>query len=264
MTNSAPGFPIRRRRIRKKPSPTCIEDLAKGRPMDRLVCGDVGFGKTEVALRAAFVDGDERAAGRGRRADHAAGAPAFSQFRRALRGLSGEAAPAFALRRCEGGEGGQGGAGRRRCRHRRRHPCAARQEHRVPQSRPRHRRRGAAFRRRPQGAAEGAEGRCPCADADRDADPAHLAARALRRARSLADHHAADRPPGGAHLRHAVRSADVARGVAARALSRRAELLCVPAHRRSARGDGIPESHRAGGEARDGAWPDGARRRWKT
>lgn len=32
-----------------------IEDLAKGRPMDRLICGDVGFGKTEVALRAAFI-----------------------------------------------------------------------------------------------------------------------------------------------------------------------------------------------------------------
>jgi transcription-repair coupling factor (superfamily II helicase) len=32
-----------------------ITDLANGRPMDRLVCGDVGFGKTEVALRAAFV-----------------------------------------------------------------------------------------------------------------------------------------------------------------------------------------------------------------
>jgi transcription-repair coupling factor (superfamily II helicase) len=32
-----------------------IADLARGRPMDRLVCGDVGFGKTEVALRAAFV-----------------------------------------------------------------------------------------------------------------------------------------------------------------------------------------------------------------
>ena len=32
-----------------------LEDLARGRPMDRLICGDVGFGKTEVALRAAFV-----------------------------------------------------------------------------------------------------------------------------------------------------------------------------------------------------------------
>lgn len=31
------------------------EDLSSGRPMDRLICGDVGFGKTEVALRAAFI-----------------------------------------------------------------------------------------------------------------------------------------------------------------------------------------------------------------
>ena len=34
---------------------TVLEDLSAGRPMDRLVCGDVGFGKTEVAMRAAFV-----------------------------------------------------------------------------------------------------------------------------------------------------------------------------------------------------------------
>jgi transcription-repair coupling factor (superfamily II helicase) len=32
-----------------------LEDLASGHPADRLVCGDVGFGKTEVAMRAAFV-----------------------------------------------------------------------------------------------------------------------------------------------------------------------------------------------------------------
>jgi transcription-repair coupling factor (superfamily II helicase) len=32
-----------------------LDDLASGRPMDRLICGDVGFGKTEVALRAAFA-----------------------------------------------------------------------------------------------------------------------------------------------------------------------------------------------------------------
>src|SRR5690606_2623272 len=32
-----------------------LDDMISGKPMDRLVCGDVGFGKTEVALRAAFM-----------------------------------------------------------------------------------------------------------------------------------------------------------------------------------------------------------------
>ncbi len=42
--------------------------------MDRLVCGDVGYGKTEIAVRAAFKAVAGRQAGRGARADHAAGA----------------------------------------------------------------------------------------------------------------------------------------------------------------------------------------------
>ena len=32
-----------------------IDDLLSDQPMDRLVCGDSGFGKTEVAIRAAFI-----------------------------------------------------------------------------------------------------------------------------------------------------------------------------------------------------------------
>ena len=48
-------FPYSETEDQEKAIAETIADLAKGRPMDRLVCGDVGFGKTEVALRAAFV-----------------------------------------------------------------------------------------------------------------------------------------------------------------------------------------------------------------
>ncbi|MGA7673438.1 MAG: transcription-repair coupling factor [Rhizomicrobium sp.] len=48
-------FPYQETEDQEKAIADAIEDLAKGRPMDRLICGDVGFGKTEVALRAAFV-----------------------------------------------------------------------------------------------------------------------------------------------------------------------------------------------------------------
>ncbi len=48
-------FPYQETEDQERAIAETIEDLAKGRPMDRLVCGDVGFGKTEVALRAAFA-----------------------------------------------------------------------------------------------------------------------------------------------------------------------------------------------------------------
>jgi transcription-repair coupling factor (superfamily II helicase) len=49
------GFPYDETEDQETAINTVLDDLGSGRPMDRLVCGDVGFGKTEVALRAAFV-----------------------------------------------------------------------------------------------------------------------------------------------------------------------------------------------------------------
>jgi len=49
------GFPYEETDDQQAAIEATLADLASGRPMDRLICGDVGFGKTEVALRAAFV-----------------------------------------------------------------------------------------------------------------------------------------------------------------------------------------------------------------
>jgi transcription-repair coupling factor (superfamily II helicase) len=49
------GFPYEETDDQQTAIDNVLDDLNAGRPMDRLVCGDVGFGKTEVALRAAFV-----------------------------------------------------------------------------------------------------------------------------------------------------------------------------------------------------------------
>jgi transcription-repair coupling factor (superfamily II helicase) len=49
------GFPYEETADQQAAIDAVLDDMASGRPMDRLVCGDVGFGKTEVALRAAFT-----------------------------------------------------------------------------------------------------------------------------------------------------------------------------------------------------------------
>ena len=51
----ANGFPFEETADQAEAIRRVLEDLAKSQPMDRIVCGDVGFGKTEVAMRAAFV-----------------------------------------------------------------------------------------------------------------------------------------------------------------------------------------------------------------
>ncbi|HEU5282172.1 MAG TPA: transcription-repair coupling factor, partial [Burkholderiales bacterium] len=49
------GFPFEETRDQQAAIDAVKEDLTSAKPMDRLVCGDVGFGKTEVALRATFI-----------------------------------------------------------------------------------------------------------------------------------------------------------------------------------------------------------------
>lgn len=51
----AAGFPFQTTPDQQQAIDHVIQDLLSDQPMDRVVCGDVGFGKTEVALRAAFV-----------------------------------------------------------------------------------------------------------------------------------------------------------------------------------------------------------------
>ena len=219
---------------------TVLEDLASGKPMDRLVCGDVGFGKTEVALRAAFVaalDGFQVAVV----------VPTtllarqhFATFTERFKGLPVRIAQASRLVAGQGPRRRQGRHQGRHHRHRRRHARAARQGDRLQAAGAADRRRGAALRRRPQGAPEAAARGRARADADRHADPAHAAAGLVRRARAVADHHAAGRPAGRAHLHLAVRSRHHPRGAAARALPRRADLLRGAAHLRP--GGGRPSS----------------------
>ena len=156
-----------------------LGDLESGAPMDRLVCGDVGFGKTEVALRAAYV-----AAMSGMQV--AVIAPTtllarqhFQSFSERFRGLPVRVRQlsrfVSAKDAAETREGLADGTveiviGT--------HALLAKIGE-VPRPRAAGDRRGAAFRRGAQGAAEGAALGRARADADRDADPADAAAGAV-------------------------------------------------------------------------------------
>ena len=125
----AARFPYQETEDQEKAIAEVVGDLAAGRPMDRLVCGDVGFGKTEVAMRAAFV-----AAMAGEQV--AVVVPTTLLARQHYRGFA-ERFAGFPLKvrqlsrfvDAKDAKETKDGAGRRHGGYRDRHPCAAGRKH---------------------------------------------------------------------------------------------------------------------------------------
>ena len=131
-------------------------DMRRTVPMDRLVCGDVGYGKTEIAVRAAF-----KAVQDGKQV--AVLVPTtllvtqhLSTFTERMSGFPVVVKGAEPVPDRQGGARGDRGPGRGQHRHRGRHPPAAQPRHPDQGPRADRRRRGAAVRRRAQGADEAA------------------------------------------------------------------------------------------------------------
>jgi transcription-repair coupling factor (superfamily II helicase) len=100
-------------------------DMESPRPMNRLVCGDVGFGKTEIAIRAAFKACHGRQAGGDVGSDNCAGASTLPNLHPTPCTLSRQNRHAQQVAIAEGAKGSDQRAADRRHRHRDRNPSVA-------------------------------------------------------------------------------------------------------------------------------------------
>jgi len=96
------SFPYEETQDQLKAVAEMKDDMEAGRPMDRLVVGDVGYGKTEVALRGVFKGHPGRQAGRDPGADDRPRRPALLDVQPAFRRLPAHGAAAVAIRSGQG------------------------------------------------------------------------------------------------------------------------------------------------------------------
>ena len=234
-----------------------IQDMVSPRPMDRLVCGDVGFGKTEVALRAAFVavTGGKQVAILApttllAEQHHQNIADRFGKWPIKVAELSRFRSPKEVKAALAGIEDGT--------------VDIVVGTHKLLSADVKFARlgllvidEGAPLRRAPQGADQGDACRGRCAHAHRHADPAHARHGPRRPARSVGHRHGAAAPPGDQDLRSQRGLEHDPRGGAARAQERGGQVyflhndVATIEHRRETLQALVPEArNRRGRTAR--------------
>ena len=123
-----------------------VDDLASGHPMDRVICGDVGFGKTEVALRAAATVALSGKTGRHRGSDNRSGQAARRDLPQTVRSARHRSRKPFAVDVSCGCERDKGGAAPRETEGRGWHAGPRFEGREIRRPWARHHRRGTAFR----------------------------------------------------------------------------------------------------------------------
>ena len=177
-------------------------DMEAAAPMDRLVCGDVGIRQDRGGDSRRLQGGPGRQAGRRARPHHRAGRAARAHLRRASRRLPGDHRGAQPVPQREGDHPPAARDPPRDPRYRHRHPPPALERRRLPQPRSPRRRRRAALRSPPQGAAQAAAGLGRRAHPHGDAHSAYPSAFPCRPAQPVADPDSAPRPRPHHHPRH--------------------------------------------------------------